>query len=98
MMFIDRELAVTKSNSEDIQVVTEWLLSHEEEEEASAPQPERQEAAGNPEPSEAQTNEDLASSATGSQEPQTARSIKCDDCGKLFKNQTEVEFHAAKSG
>lgn len=91
---------MTKSNSDDIQVVTEWLLSHEEEDEAaSAPQPEKQEAAGNPEQtSDSQTNEDLASSATGSQEPQTARSIKCDDCGKLFKNQTEVEFHAAKSG
>ncbi|KAL7634562.1 UNVERIFIED_CONTAM: hypothetical protein RMT77_014939 [Armadillidium vulgare] len=27
-----------------------------------------------------------------------AKSIKCDDCGKLFKSNEEVEFHAVKSG
>lgn len=27
-----------------------------------------------------------------------AKSIKCDDCGKLFKTSEEVEFHAVKSG
>nr|XP_045581278.1 UBX domain-containing protein 1-like isoform X1 [Procambarus clarkii] len=27
-----------------------------------------------------------------------AKSIKCDDCGKLFKSSEEVEFHAIKSG
>lgn len=78
-------------------MVTEWLLTHEEED-ISAPQPEKIETTGNPEPSDTQTTEDLASSATSSQEPQTAKSIQCDDCGKLFKNQTEVEFHAAKTG
>lgn len=29
---------------------------------------------------------------------QLAKSIKCNDCNRLFKTQTEVEFHAAKSG
>ncbi|KAH1000265.1 hypothetical protein HUJ04_000184 [Dendroctonus ponderosae] len=27
-----------------------------------------------------------------------AKSIKCDDCGKLFNSSEEVEFHASKSG
>lgn len=27
-----------------------------------------------------------------------AKSLKCDECGKLFKNSEEVEFHAVKSG
>lgn len=27
-----------------------------------------------------------------------AKSIKCDDCGKLFKTNEEVEYHAVKSG
>lgn len=27
-----------------------------------------------------------------------AKSLKCDECNRLFKNQFEVEFHAAKSG
>ncbi|XP_027228443.1 UBX domain-containing protein 1 isoform X3 [Penaeus vannamei] len=29
---------------------------------------------------------------------EAAKSIKCDDCGKLFKTSEEVEFHAVKSG
>lgn len=31
-------------------------------------------------------------------EAQLAKSIKCNECDRLFKTQTEVEFHAAKSG
>lgn len=27
-----------------------------------------------------------------------ARSVKCDECGKLFKSEVEIEFHAAKTG
>merc|ERR1711874_181736 len=27
-----------------------------------------------------------------------AKSLKCDECGKLFKTSEEVEFHAVKSG
>ncbi|KAL7732571.1 hypothetical protein ACLKA6_019200 [Drosophila palustris] len=27
-----------------------------------------------------------------------AKSLKCDDCGKVLKDQTEVEYHAAKTG
>lgn len=26
-----------------------------------------------------------------------AKSFKCDECGKLFKNQEEMEYHAAKT-
>lgn len=26
-----------------------------------------------------------------------ARSLKCDDCGKMFRNATEAEFHASKT-
>ncbi|XP_064101629.1 UBX domain-containing protein 1-like isoform X2 [Macrobrachium nipponense] len=31
-------------------------------------------------------------------EDEGARSIKCDDCGKLFQTSAEVEYHAVKSG
>ncbi|KAK3856320.1 hypothetical protein Pcinc_037346 [Petrolisthes cinctipes] len=41
-------------------------------------------------------------SSTAAEENQegddAAKSIKCDDCGKLFKTSEEVEFHAVKSG
>ncbi|KOB76751.1 UBX domain-containing protein 1 [Operophtera brumata] len=35
--------------------------------------------------------------STSTDEAPEAKSLKCDECGKLFKNQEEVEFHAAKT-
>lgn len=67
----------------------EWLLTHEEEE---------------PAPSEATVTEPPApadSPPEGSSSTESvpiAKSIKCDECGKLFKTQLEVEFHSTKSG
>jgi len=29
---------------------------------------------------------------------EVAKSVKCDECGKLFKSTVEIEFHAVKSG
>ena len=42
-------------------------------------------------PASVKTDESLSSE-------ETAKSIKCEDCGRLFRTQVEVEFHAAKSG
>ncbi|XP_044271617.1 UBX domain-containing protein 1 [Tribolium madens] len=82
------ELAVSKTGSEDIQVAMDWLLSHEEELENINETP--------------QATDDSASSQAPETQPspegQVVRSFKCDDCGKLFKSQDEVEFHATKSG
>ncbi|EFA10323.1 UBX domain-containing protein 1 [Tribolium castaneum] len=78
------ELAVSKTGTEDIQVAMDWLLSHEEELE-DMPEPPQAADASAPE-------------AQPSPEGQVVRSFKCDDCGKLFKSQDEVEFHATKSG
>lgn len=60
----------------------EWLLAHPEDIE------EDQASASSDNQSEAQ---DTSSAAE-------AKSLKCDECGRLFKNHEEVEFHAAKSG
>lgn len=76
----------------------DFILTHEEELDAAlsaaaneqtqtAPQPGQE-----PAPSESDNSEGAPESAP------VARSIKCDDCGKLFKTNEEVEFHASKSG
>ncbi len=31
-------------------------------------------------------------------EAETAQSLKCEDCGKIFKNGSAAEFHAVKTG
>lgn len=70
----------------------EWLLAH----------------ADDPEPSTGRTiaessNSSSAEPATSEPPPaseasdQEAKSFKCDECNKLFKNQDEMEFHAAKT-
>lgn len=78
----------------------EWLLANEEPEPNIPLQDdvtscnaasESVEEKANTEPQEKEQPQE-------SNQPQEAKSIKCDECGKLFRTETEVEFHAAKSG
>lgn len=82
----------------------EWLLAHADEEMPSLPaviQPtEAIKIEGTAEMNTSETpmatSDDVP--ADGSISSAEAKSLKCDECNRLFKNQTEVEFHAAKSG
>lgn len=71
-----------------MEAALEWLIAHADEDIPKDPPvdviPEGGVAAG-AEPS-------------ASSEETEAKSIKCNECNKLFKNQIEVEFHASKSG
>lgn len=76
----------------------EWLLAHQDEiipTESVTPQSQS---------SNTESNNDSATESSSSQTTdaidgsEIAKSLKCDECGRLFKNQIEVEFHAAKSG
>lgn len=72
----------------------EWLLAHVDEaipQETPAVAVQGQESSA--------VSETPSTSNTGSPpQPEVAKSLKCDDCGKLCKDQSEVEFHAAKTG
>lgn len=72
----------------------EWLLAHVDEDVPAA-------SAATP-PSEGSTEMKVDESSTdggeGSASVAEAKSIKCEDCGRLFKTSLEVEFHATKSG
>lgn len=78
----------------------EWLLAHADEipsssiEQPTEPIPQTQSESATGEPS----SQVSAEPSTTSEADAEAKSIKCDDCGKLFKNEMEVSFHAAKSG
>lgn len=83
-------MALLKSGSKDVEALTEWLFSHEEE----PPSGEIQSGTSNEPAEKMETNKPEADTS----ENLVAKSIKCDTCGKLFSSDAEVEFHAAKSG
>lgn len=72
----------------------DWLLSHEEElgTSESSPAVEEQQNTNVSVSTEENVSETVPEAAP------MAKSIQCDDCGKLFKTNEEVEFHASKSG
>lgn len=99
--FSERALQFTK----DVEPAMEWLLAHADEEMPALPVVNVQPIPGSTEatneitPMATSPSDDAPAAAeTSSETPAEAKSLKCDECNRLFKNQTEVEFHAAKSG
>lgn len=82
------ERALQVTNFKGVEPAMEWLLAHADEDIPPADRSEQQETAAST--AEATEEEDDSS--------ESAKSLRCDDCGKLFKDQSEVEFHAAKTG
>lgn len=72
----------------------EWLLAH-------ADDPILESGGGQTVGSALGSASDAAAAAPSTAAPaapeQEAKSLKCDECGKLFQNQDEVEYHAAKT-
>ncbi|GBO98424.1 UBX domain-containing protein 1 [Eumeta japonica] len=80
----EKALAIT--NNKGVEPAMEWLLAH----------------ADDPEVDVAQVVDSSAESSSApvagsSSDPAQAKSFKCDECGKLFKDQDEMEYHAAKT-
>lgn len=89
------EYALQVTNHKGVEMAMEWLLAHVDEEIPAAATPAAATAADDNAPSSSgAATEEAAATAEGA----VAKSLKCDDCGKVFKDQTEVEYHAAKTG
>lgn len=92
------EQAVATTGTEDVQIAMDWILSNDEE---PIIEPTAQASDSNlSEVPERDTTENQATpeDIVESTSPQVAKSIKCEDCGKLFSSQTDVEVHATKTG
>ncbi|EDW18276.1 UBX domain-containing protein 1 [Drosophila mojavensis] len=87
------EYALKVTSHKGVEMAMEWLLAHGDEEIPAA-------AASDVAPAAATASgEDTAPSSSGAADGgAVAKSLKCDDCGKVLKDQTEVEYHAAKTG
>ncbi|XP_068632480.1 UBX domain-containing protein 1 [Battus philenor] len=85
----EKALAVT--NYKGVEPAMEWLLAHADEPDLGSGQT----LGGTP--NVEVESAPSASSVTAAASSEEAKSFKCDECGKLFKNQDEMEFHAAKT-
>lgn len=71
----------------------EWLLAH-----ADDPEPIAESSSSVQEESNANVPATISDPTENDASLEQPKSLKCEDCGKLFRTQVEVEYHAAKSG
>lgn len=92
-----REYALNVTSHKGVEMAMEWLLAHGDEEIPAAATSDA--APASVSAAAAASGEDTAPSSSGCADGgAVAKSLKCDDCGKVLKDQTEVEYHAAKTG
>uniref|UniRef100_A0A1A9UVT2 UBX domain-containing protein n=1 Tax=Glossina austeni TaxID=7395 RepID=A0A1A9UVT2_GLOAU len=100
------EYAMKVTNYKGVEPAMEWLLAHVDEDipgdvtgNTVGTSDANNAANTDNESGQAETPaaETATSSSAISQAPE-AKSLKCEDCGKLCKDQGELEFHAAKTG
>ncbi|XP_049763784.1 UBX domain-containing protein 1-like [Schistocerca cancellata] len=100
-----RALEVT--GNQGVEPAMEWLLAHADESIPFSSSEATTDAMETTQPSVIDTapigdstenSVETSKSTESASSSETAKSLKCNDCGKLFSTQLEIEYHAAKSG
>lgn len=88
--YSERALEVT--NNKGVEAAMEFLLSHADETFPSGP------SADSSETLVLKPTSDVAGGEDQTIDGLVAKSFKCNECGRLFKDEMEIQFHASKSG
>ncbi|XP_060570542.1 UBX domain-containing protein 1-like [Ruditapes philippinarum] len=107
------EKALAKTQFQGVQQAMEWLFAHEEDADidvpmaepqghtlgstSTEPEPEAMDSASTEPKPEVVEADGTAGGDNETQPPLEAKSFKCDECGKLLKDEDAVQFHAAKT-
>ncbi|KAL0831575.1 hypothetical protein ABMA28_002361 [Loxostege sticticalis] len=92
----EKALAVT--NYKGVEPAMEWLLAHADDPAMDAPIGGQTLGSSSTNVAETAETPPVPAESTAEDAAQAeVKSFKCDECGKLLKNQDEMEFHAAKT-
>ncbi|CAB3222635.1 unnamed protein product [Arctia plantaginis] len=92
----EKALAVT--NYKGVEPAMEWLLAHADDPAIDAGHTIGSSSSAEPTSAPAAAPESSSSTQEKAEdEAAEVKSFKCDECGKLLKNQDEMEYHAAKT-
>lgn len=93
------ERALRLTGNKGVEPAMEWLLAHSDANEP-VPQDAFGDGGNNSEGlgTQMETAETLNEEANPEDELLQAKSLKCDECNKKFRTDSEVEFHAVKTG
>ncbi|OQR78376.1 UBX domain-containing protein 1-like [Tropilaelaps mercedesae] len=95
------ERAVKETGGSSLEQAMEWILSHNDDATRQQPGPSYGMAADAKGSDGGTTNtkdDEAIPEDQKTAQGQEARSMKCDDCGKLFPNEDALVWHASKSG
>ncbi|KAJ2799458.1 hypothetical protein H4R20_004431 [Coemansia guatemalensis] len=97
---VDRvKAALSATKDGGLDAALNWLEANPNDSGVSDSSAAKDEATSNTEtPAPAAAAPEAATAEAATTESQEAKSIKCSECGKLFKNEDHAQFHAVKSG
>ncbi|XP_065919775.1 UBX domain-containing protein 1-A-like [Dysidea avara] len=91
------EKALAKTNHQSVQQAMDWLLAHQDDPDIDEPYVAPQGHVLSESSTESPSQGDNGTGASGSDTPLQAKSLKCDDCGKILKDELAAQAHAART-